>query len=191
MNLSSDVFVRDQFGALLLFFFLRCSCRTWKEGYERNSTYLRICFLCRAKLKVKIGMIWSLWGVIEKVVCLEVIMVWRIKWEICARGLVGIRLLSFQTVLLQLWYVASLAGVGFTYMWCQDVWQFTYCSMLIVFVWQSSLETQRCEDAVSTASSGYGSDVKTIKAVCEQMKVSYRNPCSLSQWYRPLLSCVL
>ncbi|XP_072080104.1 uncharacterized protein [Arachis hypogaea] len=36
---------------------------------------------------------------------------------------------------------------------------------------ESSLETQRCADAVSMVSSGYGSDVKTIKAVSEKMSV--------------------
>ncbi|XP_057729020.1 uncharacterized protein LOC130944629 isoform X3 [Arachis stenosperma] len=36
---------------------------------------------------------------------------------------------------------------------------------------KSSLETQRCADAVSMVSSGYGSDVKTIKAVSEKMSV--------------------
>ncbi|KAK7283967.1 hypothetical protein RIF29_13717 [Crotalaria pallida] len=34
----------------------------------------------------------------------------------------------------------------------------------------SGFQTRNCDDAVSTASSGYGSDEKTIKAVCEQMK---------------------
>ncbi|CAL0333617.1 unnamed protein product [Lupinus luteus] len=33
----------------------------------------------------------------------------------------------------------------------------------------SGLQTQNCDDAVSTASSGYRSDEKTIKAVCEQV----------------------
>ncbi|KAL1346438.1 hypothetical protein AAHE18_08G188800 [Arachis hypogaea] len=36
---------------------------------------------------------------------------------------------------------------------------------------ESSLETQRCADAVSMVSSGYGSDVKIIKAVSEKMSV--------------------
>ncbi|OIW06153.1 hypothetical protein TanjilG_01780 [Lupinus angustifolius] len=34
----------------------------------------------------------------------------------------------------------------------------------------SGLQTQNCDDAVSTASSGYRSDERTIKAVCEQVK---------------------
>ncbi|KAE9592753.1 hypothetical protein Lalb_Chr19g0132561 [Lupinus albus] len=34
----------------------------------------------------------------------------------------------------------------------------------------SGLQTQNCDDVVSTASSGYRSDEKTIKAVCEQVK---------------------
>lgn len=41
-----------------------------------------------------------------------------------------------------------------------------------MFVSQACLQTQNCDDAVSTASSGFGCDEKTIKAVCEQ-KVSY------------------
>lgn len=39
-------------------------------------------------------------------------------------------------------------------------------SMLIMFVLQSGLKAQNCDDAVCS------SDEKTIKAVCEQMKVS-------------------
>lgn len=38
---------------------------------------------------------------------------------------------------------------------------------------QSGLQTQTCDDEASTASSGFGSDEKTIKAVFEQMKVRY------------------
>lgn len=41
-----------------------------------------------------------------------------------------------------------------------------------MFVSQSGLQTQICDDVDSTASSGFGCDEKTIKAVCEQ-KVSY------------------
>lgn len=38
---------------------------------------------------------------------------------------------------------------------------------------QTHLQSRNDEDTVSTASSVYGSEEKTIKAVCEQMKVSY------------------
>lgn len=41
-----------------------------------------------------------------------------------------------------------------------------------MLVSQSGLQTQNCDDAVSTASSGFACNEKTIKAVCEQ-KVSY------------------
>ncbi|KAK7243680.1 hypothetical protein RIF29_38490 [Crotalaria pallida] len=45
---------------------------------------------------------------------------------------------------------------------------FAALKMIEVLVFK--LETANCDDAVSTTSSGYGSDEKTIKAVCEQMK---------------------
>lgn len=38
------------------------------------------------------------------------------------------------------------------------------------------LQTQNCDDAVSTASSGFGCDEKTIKAVCEQKCVQRNQP---------------
>lgn len=41
-----------------------------------------------------------------------------------------------------------------------------------MFVLQFGSQNQNCDDAVSTASSGFGCDEKTIKAVCEQ-KVGY------------------
>jgi hypothetical protein len=42
-----------------------------------------------------------------------------------------------------------------------------------MFVSQAGLQTRNSDDAVSTASSGFGCDEKTIRAVSEQ-KVSYR-----------------
>jgi len=44
---------------------------------------------------------------------------------------------------------------------------------------QSGLQTQTCDDEASTASSGFGSDEKTIKAVFEQMKVRYNIVCNV------------
>ena len=45
-------------------------------------------------------------------------------------------------------------------------------SILNMFVSQSGMQTQICDDVDSIASSGFGCDEKSIKAVCEQ-KVSY------------------
>lgn len=58
--------------------------------------------------------------------------------------------------------------------------QFTYGFMPFVLLSQSHLQSQNCEDAVSTASSVSGSEEKTINAVCEQMKVSYQQFCGVS-----------
>ena len=57
-------------------------------------------------------------------------------------------------------------------------------NLLIVYLFsdhfvclQPGLQTQTCDDEASTASSGFGSDEKTIKAVFEQMKVRYKKVC--------------
>jgi len=44
---------------------------------------------------------------------------------------------------------------------------------------QPGFQTQTCDEEASTASSGFGSDEKTIKAVFEQIKVRYNKACSV------------
>jgi len=80
--------------------------------------------------------------------------------------------------LLPLWLVPSLAGVccGILEIWSPG-------KNLLIFQWslcllQSGLQTQTCDDEASTASSGFGSDEKTIKAVFEQIKVRYNKACN-------------
>ncbi|KAK7317414.1 hypothetical protein RJT34_01615 [Clitoria ternatea] len=52
----------------------------------------------------------------------------------------------------------------------------------------SGLQTQNCDDAVSTASSGFGSDEKTTKAVFEQMKSAQRDMPEASDIYETVRS---
>ncbi|KAF7836297.1 uncharacterized protein G2W53_011156 [Senna tora] len=52
----------------------------------------------------------------------------------------------------------------------------------------SRLQSRNCEDAVLTASSVYGSEEKTIKAVCEQMKSIQADPLEASDIYETVRS---
>ncbi|XP_061350252.1 uncharacterized protein LOC133295430 isoform X2 [Gastrolobium bilobum] len=53
---------------------------------------------------------------------------------------------------------------------------------------ESGLQTQNADDAVSTASSGFGSDEKTIRAVCEQMNSVQGNPLEANDIYETVRS---
>ncbi|KAJ1376816.1 hypothetical protein SESBI_49547, partial [Sesbania bispinosa] len=52
----------------------------------------------------------------------------------------------------------------------------------------SGLQTQNCDDVDSTASSGFGSDEKTIKAVCEQIKSVQRDQPEARDLYETVRS---
>lgn len=145
-----------------------------KERFTRNRTYLHICcFFVQSEVECKEGNDLKLVGSNR-------------KGDLVGRSENGV---TDQVKDLHTWssrhssievsdcFAATLVSSfhcwwGFVAYWKHQVQEkFTYFFNGHFVCLQSDLQTQTCDEEASTASSGFGSDEKTIKAVFEQMKV--------------------